>query len=146
MLMVESASVDKQSHLRQPCGQIGEVGQLDEALGVVLEYARAHPETLVLVTADHSHAAQLVPETSALAALGAASPGAFARVRTPEGAIMGINYATNDSIQEDHTGADIPLVASGPGAADIPTSIRQTEIFAITTRHLGLTPPAPLGQ
>jgi alkaline phosphatase len=59
---------------------------------------------------------------------------------------MGINYATNDSIQEDHTGADIPLVASGPGAADIPPSIRQTEIFAIMTRHLGLTPPAPLGQ
>ena len=64
MLMVESASIDKQSHERRPCGQIGEVAQLEETLGVVLDYARAHPETLVLVTADHGQAAQLVPETS----------------------------------------------------------------------------------
>ena len=33
------------------------------------------PETLVLVTADHSQAAQLVPETSWLAGANAASPG-----------------------------------------------------------------------
>ena len=97
MLMVESASIDKQSHLRRPCGQIGELGQLDDTLEVVLDYARAHPETLVLVTADHSQAAQLVPETSVLAGLNAASPGFLARVRTPEGVLMGVNYATNDS-------------------------------------------------
>ena len=139
MLMVESASIDKQSHLRRPCGQIGELGQLDDTLEVVLDYARAHPETLVLVTADHSQAAQLVPETSVLAGLNAASPGFLARVRTPEGVLMGVNYATNDStLQEDHSGADVPLFASGPGAEQIPASIRQAEIFALLTRHLGL--------
>ena len=106
---------------------------------MVLEYARAHPETLVLVTADHSQAAQLVPETSVLAGLNAASPGYFARVRTPEGVLMGVNYATNDStLQEDHSGADVPLFAYGPGAEQIPASIRQAEIFALLTRHLGL--------
>jgi alkaline phosphatase len=142
MLMIESASIDKQSHLRRPCGQIGELGQLDDTLKVVLDYARAHPETLVLVTADHSQAAQLVPETSVLAALNAASPGAFARVRTPEGGLMGVNYATNDSsVQEDHTGADVPLFASGPGADTIPISLRQPEIFGFLLRHLGLTAP-----
>ena len=52
---------------------------------------------------------------------------------------MGVNYATNDStLQEDHTGADVPLFASGPGAEQIPASIRQAEIFALLTRHLGL--------
>jgi hypothetical protein len=30
VLMIESASIDKQSHLRRPCGQIGELAQLDE--------------------------------------------------------------------------------------------------------------------
>jgi len=142
MLMIESASIDKQSHLRRPCGQIGELGQLDDTLKLVLDYARAHPETLVLVTADHSQAAQLIPETSVLAALNAASPGAFARVRTPEGALMGVNYATNDSnVQEDHTGADVPLFASGPGVDVIPSSLRQPEIFGLLLRHLGLTAP-----
>jgi alkaline phosphatase len=138
VLMIESASIDKQSHMRRPCGQIGELEQLDDALELVLEYAREHPETLVLVTADHSQAAQLVPETSILAALGAASPGHLARLRTPEGALMGVNYATNDGGQEDHTGADVPLVAYGAGARDIPAFLRQTDIFHIMMRHLGL--------
>jgi alkaline phosphatase len=142
MLMVESASIDKQSHLRRPCGQIGELEQLDDTLELVLDYAREHPETLVLVTADHSQAAQLVPETSVLVSLNAASPGSFARVLTPEGAIMGINYATNDSnVQEDHTGADVPLFASGPGAEAIPASLRQAEIFTLLVNHLRLEAP-----
>ena len=143
VLMIESASIDKQSHVRRPCGQIGEVKQLDDTLKLVLEYAAAHPETLVLVTADHSQAAQLVPETSWLAGMNAASPGYFARIRTPEGAIMGVNYATNDStLQEDHTGADVPLLASGPGANEIPATVRQTDIFHIMMRHLGLAAPS----
>jgi alkaline phosphatase len=147
MLMVESASIDKQSHLRRPCGQIGELEQLDDTLELVLEYAREHPETLVLVTADHSQAAQLVPETSVLASLNAASPGFLARVRTPEGAIMGVNYATNDSnVQEDHTGADVPLFASGPGAEAIPASLRQAEIFTLLVNHLRLEAPAARAQ
>jgi alkaline phosphatase len=142
VLMIESASIDKQSHLRRPCGQIGELKQLDETVKMVLDYARAHPETLVLVTADHSQAAQLIPETSVLAALNAASPGHFARVRTLEGAVMGINYATNDSSsQEDHSGADVPLFAYGPGAEEIPAQIRQTDIFGLMLGHLGLAPP-----
>jgi alkaline phosphatase len=143
VLMIESASIDKQSHLRRPCGQIGELKQLDDTLKVALDYAAAHPDTLVLVTADHSQAAQLVPETSVLAGLNAASPGYFARVRTPEGAVMGVNYATNDSeLQEDHTGADVPLVAYGAAAADIPATVRQTDIFGIMQRHLRLAAPA----
>ena len=142
VLMVESSSIDKQSHARRPCGQIGELKQLDDTLKVVLEYARAHPETLVLVTADHGQAAQLVPETSWLAGLGAASPGHFARLRTPEGALLGVNYATNDSnLQEDHTGVDVPLFAFGAGADEIPAALRQTDVFRLLARHLGLTAP-----
>lgn len=147
VLMVESASIDKQSHLRRPCGQIGELQQLDDTVKVVLDYARAHPETLVLVTADHGHAAQLVPETSVLAGLGAASPGYFARLRTPEGALMGVNYATNDSaVQEDHSGAQIPLFAFGAGADALPTFLLQAEIFAVMMRHLGLDASVASGQ
>lgn len=143
VLMIESASIDKQSHVRRPCGQIGELKQLDDTLKLVLEYAAAHPETLVLVTADHSQAAQLVPETSWLAGFNAASPGYFARVRTPEGAIMGVNYATNDSeVQEDHTGADVPLFAYGTDANEIPATVRQTDVFDIMMRHLGLKAPS----
>jgi alkaline phosphatase len=139
-LMIESASIDKQSHLRRPCGQIGEVAQLEETLELLLDYQRAHPETLVLVTADHGQAAQLVPETSWLG--GAARPGHFARLRTREGALIGVNYATNDSdVQEDHTGVTIPLLASGPGALELPAFVQQRDIFRIMVDHLGLRAP-----
>jgi alkaline phosphatase len=139
MLMVESASIDKQSHLRRPCGQIGELGQLDETLALVLEFAAAHPETLVLVTADHGQAAKLIPETSPFSGMNYASPGHFARVRTPEGVLMGVNYATNDSpIQEDHSGVDVPLFTNGVGDGKIPSMVRQADIFGMAARHLGL--------
>ena len=64
------------------------------------------------------------------------------RIRTPEGSIMGVNYATNDSnVVEDHTGADVPLFAYGAGASSVPAAVRQTDIFHIMLRHLGLTAP-----
>jgi alkaline phosphatase len=143
VLMIESASIDKQSHLRRPCGQIGELGQLDETLALVLDYARSHPETLVLVTADHGQAAKLIPETSVFTRMNYASPGYFARVRTPEGAVMGVNYATNDSpIQEDHSGVEVPLFANRAGGLELPSLVRQADIFGIAARHLGLATTA----
>ena len=139
MLMIESASIDKQSHLRRTCGHIGELGQLDEALVASLEYAANNPETLIIVTADHSHAAQIVPEQGAWLALNHASPGYFARVRTLEGAVMGINYATNTSpLSEYHTGSQVPVFASGPGVEALPTLMDQRDIFGLALRHLEL--------
>jgi alkaline phosphatase len=58
---------------------------------------------------------------------------------------MGVNYATNDStLQEDHTGTDVPLFAYGAKANEVPAQVRQTDVFQIMLRHLGLeAPPAP---
>ena len=139
MLMVESASIDKQSHVRRPCGSIGELAQLNEALAVALEYAQSHPETLILITADHAQAAQMLTPEGSFLPLNFSSPGYFARVLTPEGSIMGVNYATNESpMREYHTGAQVPLYAFGAGANTLPTFIHQAEIFNIMAQHLGL--------
>jgi len=141
ILMIESASIDKQSHVRRPCGSIGEVAQLNDAVKVAVEYAALHPETLILVTADHSQAAQLVSPEGHFLPLNFASPGYFSRLKTPEGGIMGINYATNDSpIMEYHTGAQIPLFAYGPSVGSLPAFMQQTEIFGVMTEHLELEP------
>ena len=142
ILVIESASIDKQSHARRPCGHIGELGQLDATLKMALEYAELHPETMILVTADHGHVAHIISETSMFAAQGFGSPGYFARVRTPEGGIMGVNYASTDMpIIEGHSGAQVPLYAYGPGVESIPSFIDQTGIFGLAAGHLGLVVP-----
>jgi len=139
MLMVEAASIDKEAHYWRPCGSIGEMEQLNEAVQVALDYAKSHPETLIIVTSDHGQSAHIIPEVSNLALQGFASRGRFARLLTPEGGIMGINYATNDSPHwEDHSGVQVPLYASGPGVEDLPRFLKQSDIFHIAATHLGL--------
>ena len=139
-LMIESASIDKQSHERKPCGSIGEMEQLEEALASALVFAEQHPETLILVTADHSQAAQLIPEVSLFAAypIPTYSPGKVARINTPEGSRMAVNYATTNFMMEEHTGAAVPVYSNSEGIGRIAPFIRQPEIFTITRKYLGL--------
>ena len=139
-LMVESASIDKQSHARNPCGSIGEVEQLEETLAVALAYAETHPNTLVIVTADHAQAAQIVPEPSLFhnAPIPVYSPGKVARIHTPEGGLMRINYATNNIQSEEHTGANVPLFANQEGTELIKPFMRQREVFALMADYLAL--------
>jgi alkaline phosphatase len=59
-LQVEGASIDKQDHAANACAQIGETVAFDNAIGVALEYQRSHPDTLIVVTADHAHTSQIV--------------------------------------------------------------------------------------
>lgn len=137
-LMVESASIDKQSHARQACGSIGEVAQLNEALDSALAFAADHPETLIIVTADHGQAAQLVPSVSLFDAFGLPvyTPGHIVRIQTPEGALMTINYATNEFLLEEHTGVNAPLFTNG--VVPVPTMLTQPDIFGVMAQHLGL--------
>lgn len=52
-LMVEGAHIDKNSHKKNGEGMIDALLSFDDAIGVALEYAKTHKDTLVLVTADH---------------------------------------------------------------------------------------------
>jgi alkaline phosphatase len=139
-LMIESASIDKKSHERRPCGSIGEVEQLDEALQSTLAFAKAHPNTLVIVTADHAQAAQIIPSTSLFAAYPVPiySQGMIARITTPEGGLMTINYATNNFAYEEHTGATVPLFGNALASALVPGYTTQPELFSIMQKHLQL--------
>ena len=144
-LMVESASIDKESHKRNPCGSIGEAEQLFETVQVALDFANQNENTLILITADHGQAAQIIPHASMFNAYGVpvATPGAVARIRTPEGSLMGINYATNEFSYEEHTGVNVPLFANKnvkdkDGNLMIKGLIQQREIFDITKAYLDL--------
>ena len=129
-LMIESASIDKQSHKRNPCGSIGEIAQLEETLAAARAFAATHPDTAIIVTADHAQAAQILPEPTLYSnyPIPIYSPGLTARVRTPEGGMMRINYATNNGFSEEHTGANVPLFANEVIAPRLKPFMRQREV------------------
>ena len=139
-LVIESASIDKQAHERKPCGSIGEVEQLDEALASALVFAETNPHTLVLVTADHSQAAQLIPYHSLFAAypIPTYTPGYLAIIETPEGGLMSVNYATTNCNWWEHTGAAVPVYANDRGHGIVPPYLRQPELFTVMRDYLRL--------
>ena len=136
-LQVEGASIDKQDHVENPCQQIGETIAFDEAIRVGLEFAKRHPQTLIVVTADHAHTSQIVPVPRASEAF--PRPGFLSTLITKDGAEMGINYATRAHGQsQDHTGAQVRIAAQGPQAARVSGVTDQTDLFWTMAKALGL--------
>ncbi|KXF77123.1 alkaline phosphatase [Paramesorhizobium deserti] len=131
-LQVESASIDKQDHVANPCGQIGETVALDEAVQVALDFAREDGNTLVIVTADHAHASQIIDPDVRV-------PGLSQALRTKDGAIMAISYATSDEPDhQNHTGTQLRVAAYGPGAANFTGLTDQTDMFYTIRDVLGI--------
>ena len=90
-LMVEGSQPDWRGHDNEPAQAVtAEMLDFDRAIGVGLDYQRRHPETLIVVVADH--------ETGGLA------------VHLANDSLRAA-YTT-----EDHTAQMIPLFASGPSA------------------------------
>lgn len=91
-VMVEGSQPDWRGHSNEPIEDVvAEMLDFDEAIGVALDYQDRHPETLIVVTADH--------ETGGLS-LNADSDGE-----------LEAHYTTGS-----HTAAMVPLFARGPGA------------------------------
>jgi alkaline phosphatase len=140
-LQVEGASIDKQAHVESPCQQIGETIAFDQAVKVGLDFARSHPQTLIIVTADHAHSGQIVPVPSASEA--SARPGALSVLLTKEGSQMAVSYATRaPGRAQDHTGSQVRIAAAGPQAANVVGLTNQTDLFTTMARALGLVPEA----
>jgi alkaline phosphatase len=138
-LQVEGASIDKQDHATNACGQIGETVAFDEAIGVALDYQRRHPDTLVVVTADHSHTSQIVAEDAG----GSGIPTGYStNLLTKDGQTMSLTYGTAGyggpgaapvaaPPSQQHTGAVVPVWGGGPGSLDILGTNDHTDLFDV---------------
>lgn len=62
ILMVEAASIDKQSHPNQAAGQIWDTIEFDRAIGWARQWAAKRPnrDTLLVVTADHDQSMSII--------------------------------------------------------------------------------------
>lgn len=123
-LQVESASIDKQDHAANICGQIGETIALDEAVAAAVDFARQDRNTLVIVTSDHGHSSLIVPDDFN-------SPTTLSvAVKTADGATMRIMYPTApEGESQTHTGTQVRIAAYGPGAANVSGLTDQTDNF-----------------
>ena len=132
-LQVEGASIDKQDHAANACAQIGETVAFDQAVAVTLDYQRRHPDTVVLVTADHSHTSQIVSEDSS----GNGNPTGYStNLITRDDQVMRVTYGTAGGVarpaappSQQHTGAVVPIYGSGPGARAILGTTDHTDLF-----------------
>ena len=131
-LQIEGASIDKQDHAADPCGQIGETAAFDRAVKIARAYAAKHPDTLVVTTADHGHTSQIVP-------LEATPPGLSSTLITNEGQQLKVNYSTNTPGQsQEHTGTEVRIAAQGPQAYRVLGVTNQTDLFTTVREALGL--------
>ncbi|MEB7039426.1 alkaline phosphatase [Staphylococcus gallinarum] len=53
-LMVEGASIDKSGHPNDVTGVMSEMSGFEKSFDYAMNYAKSHPDTLVVATADHS--------------------------------------------------------------------------------------------
>lgn len=154
-LQVEGASIDKQDHAGNPCGQIGETVDLDEAVQKALEFAKEDGETLVLVTADHAHTSQIVGnqdeegiqelaeenDITVEEAKDIVYPGLTSNLKTKDGSVMTVNYATSENSElqsQGHTGTQLRIAAFGPNAVNVSGLTDQTDLFFTITDALDL--------
>ncbi|MBW3079479.1 alkaline phosphatase [Bifidobacterium simiiventris] len=162
-LQVEGASIDKQDHNANACGQIGETDDLDKAISAALAKVDLS-NTLVIVTADHAHTSQIV-EAQPYYALSTV-------LKNHDGSKTVISYGTSDEpvyqdengdpIDNDeytqgengdadtdkkfdgaqgnmsHTGTQLRIAASGPSASRVDGLTDQTDNFYTIANALGL--------
>lgn len=181
-LMLEGGRIDHAGHDFDAAGIVAETARFDEAAKTVLEWAREHPDALVLVTADHAtgglaindhaHWTALAERTASVAWLAAQIRNAgateellaartgvadwtadeIAAVRSAPDSYeanrrLGRMLALRDGftwsarVTDDdthgHTGEDVPLYASGPGAERFGGALDNTDIAQRLATLLG---------
>lgn len=106
-LMVEGSKIDSASHNADARTAIAETLDFDKAVGVVLQWMHRHPDTLLVVTADHQTGGLVIHNGD-----------------VKKGAVEASFFST------DHTGIVVPVYAAGVGAASFSGVMDNTQIPA----------------
>ena len=107
-LMIESAIIDGYGHNNDGEGMVVEMQEFNRTLRQMIEYVNQHPETLLVVTADH--------ETG--------GTGVYYNGHTPgnEGPLK-LRFSTSG-----HTGTVVPIFAYGAGAENFAGVMKNTDL------------------
>ncbi|MCR6485517.1 alkaline phosphatase [Amycolatopsis sp. OK19-0408] len=127
-LFLEEEGIDGMSHENNAHAVIDAGRALDATVAVVLEFVRSHPDTLVIVGGDH--------ETGGLSI-----ENADGRNEGDEDGPFPVPGSklefTVDWTTGDHTGADTPVTATGPGSAALDRTLDNTDVHRAMVRAAG---------
>jgi len=135
-LMVEGGRIDHAAHERKMSEMGADTLAFDEAVNVSLNFASHSNNTLIIVTADHECGGLVLqPENITAYESGSIDPvfaSGTAKATGPRyDFIMEMDEAT-------HTGVDVPIMASGPGAEKVSRGkLDNTQIFQIMMEAFG---------
>ena len=107
-LMVESAIIDGYGHNNDADGMVEEMHEFDQTLKTLVAYVNSHPNTLLVVTADH--------ETGGTSVTYKSHP-----INEPEGLQLGFST-------KGHSGTVVPIFAYGAGAEHFAGIFQNREI------------------
>ncbi len=110
-LMIESAIIDGYGHNNDSEGMIEEMQEFNRTLKTLVAYVNEHPNTLLVVTADH--------ETGGTGVAYKSYP-----VNEPQG--LKLNFST-----KGHTGTVVPIFAYGAGAQEFAGIFQNRELPGI---------------
>jgi len=138
-LMIEGASIDKQSHEANACGTIGEMLAFDRTVKIAVDYAKKNGDTAVIVTADHGGPTQVIyrPASFGRGVIREQIPGLYQRLLTKGGHELAVHYGTNNYDDQSHSGVNVPIFTYGLDNPELLTgTIQQTEIYGVMKNFL----------
>ena len=114
-LMVEGSCIDHAGHSNDFDRAVNEVTEFDKAIAVAMYYVALHPDTILIITADHETGGVTLPEN-------------FSAENVAEA-----KYTTGS-----HTSADVPVYAIGYGTEALEGENINTDIAKFIAKSMGV--------
>ncbi len=114
-LMVEGSCIDHASHNNAFDKMVKELTEFDKAVAVAMHYVATHPDTILIITADHETGGIELPEGFDSSKLGEAK------------------YTS-----DNHTGVDVPVFAIGYGTEALQGENINTDIAKFIAKSMGV--------
>ncbi len=112
-IMIEEAQIDKMSEAHDYKGTIDAVKRFDDAIIYAVEFTLCHPDTMLIVTADHE-TGQLVPKVT--------------------------NEYKFEFKTYHHTDFNVPVFAIGPSCEDITGTLDNTDLAKLSAKAFTTSP------
>lgn len=133
-LVVEEEAIDEMGHANNAELTLKAGERFDEAVGVGKDYAEEHPDTLLVTAADHEAGGMSIENVARDEAFEPLQPGEDGPFRVAgSGNQFSVGWTTSD-----HTAVDVPITATGPGAAGVEGVYENTHLYEVVRKALAL--------